>query len=83
MGIFWTDSQLWSSREMRHLCRWVPFPGKQAGSSPFVAPAPTGQGERKLRLGLPAKDGAGLPCHWSEAPSGYSIQSTDEWSQEN
>ena len=52
----------------RHLCHWVPFPGKQAGSSPFVTPAPTGQGERKLLLGLPAKGGAGLPCHWNEAP---------------
>ena len=57
-------------RSGEKVCHWAPFPEKQAGSSPFVAPAPTGQGERKLFLGVPAKDGAGLPYHWSEAPAG-------------
>ena len=51
-------------------CATGSFPRKQAGSSPIVTPAPTGQGERKLILGVPAKDGAGLLCHWSAAPAG-------------
>ena len=59
---------------LRHLCHWVPFAEKQAGSSPFVAPAPMGQGEKNI----PWCASQGW-CGPSVPLRDYSSQSTDEW----
>ena len=43
---------------------WVPFPGNRRVAARSISSVPTGQGERKMLPGLPARDGAGLPCRW-------------------